>query len=75
MRRVVITPTCVYYKFPTRNMPNRVIRNFKKHTDDFIRVSFQGEDQRCQRYNKENNAPLLEHIEKIMNKGIKISNK
>lgn len=75
VRRVVITPSTIEFKFVTRNMPNRVIRKFKKYIDDFIRVSFQSENHKADRYNRENNAPLLMHIQKVMTDGFRIADK
>lgn len=66
VRRVVITPSTIEFKVMTRNMPNRVIRKFKDHIEDFMRVSFQSEGHKADRYNRENNHPLLDHISSIM---------
>lgn len=75
VRRVVITPSSIEFKFMTRNMENRVIRKFKNNLEDFIRVSFQGENHSAQRYNRDNNEPLLKHIKEIMTNGFKLAGK
>ncbi|XP_042502410.1 RNA-dependent RNA polymerase 1-like [Macadamia integrifolia] len=44
VRRVQITPSKVYFCGPEINVSNRVLRNFSKYIDNFIRVSFVDED-------------------------------
>jgi hypothetical protein len=75
VRRIVITPSTIEFKLATRNMPNRVIRKFEENLDDFIRVAFQGENHRADRYNRDNNLPLLDHIETLMRHGFEVGNK
>ncbi|GFQ05295.1 RNA-dependent RNA polymerase 1 [Phtheirospermum japonicum] len=44
VHRVQITPTRVYFSGPEVNMSNRVLRHYKDHTDNFLRVSFVDEE-------------------------------
>ncbi|KAL5716012.1 RNA-directed RNA polymerase [Ranunculus cassubicifolius] len=44
IRRVLVTPTRVYFCGPEVNVSNRVLRNFGNYIDNFIRVSFVDED-------------------------------
>ncbi|XP_042502811.1 probable RNA-dependent RNA polymerase 1 isoform X2 [Macadamia integrifolia] len=44
VRRVLITPSKVYFCGPEFNVSNRVLRNFHNYIDNFIRVSFVDED-------------------------------
>lgn len=44
MRRVQITPCKVYFCGPEINVSNRVLRHFKEHVDNFLRVSFVDEE-------------------------------
>lgn len=72
VRRVVITPSCIEFKFFTKNMPNRVIRQYKNQSDDFIRVSFQGDDHNHGKYNHSSNVFLIRRIQMIMTNGFSI---
>ncbi|XP_042496044.1 probable RNA-dependent RNA polymerase 1 isoform X2 [Macadamia integrifolia] len=44
VRRVQITPSKVYFCGPEVNVSNRVLRNYSKYIDNFIRVSFVDEN-------------------------------
>lgn len=44
VRRVQITPCKVYFCGPEVNVSNRVLRHFREHLDNFIRVSFVDEE-------------------------------
>ena len=44
IHRVQITPTKVYFCGPEINLSNRVLRNYPKDIDNFLRVSFVDED-------------------------------
>ncbi|KAM7213151.1 RNA dependent RNA polymerase domain containing protein [Rhypophila decipiens] len=43
MRKVIVTPTKMYFKTPTVETTNRVIRQFKHVRDNFIRLQFTDE--------------------------------
>ncbi|KEH40641.1 RNA-directed RNA polymerase [Medicago truncatula] len=44
VRRAQITPCKVYFCGPEINVSNRVLRKYKKHMDNFLRVSFVDEE-------------------------------
>ncbi|TKY69219.1 RNA-dependent RNA polymerase 1 [Spatholobus suberectus] len=44
VRRVQITPCKVYFCGPELNVSNRVLRHFREHIDNFLRVSFVDEE-------------------------------
>ncbi|KAL6536899.1 hypothetical protein OROHE_012483 [Orobanche hederae] len=44
IHRVQVTPTKVYFYGPEANASNRVLREFRDHIDNFLRVSFVEED-------------------------------
>lgn len=44
VRRVLITPTRVYFFGPEVNMSNRVLRHYRKEIDNFLRFSFVDEE-------------------------------
>jgi RNA-dependent RNA polymerase len=44
VHRVQVTPTKIYFCGPEVNLSNRVLRNFPKDTDNFLRVSFVDEN-------------------------------
>ncbi|KAM7187118.1 RNA dependent RNA polymerase domain containing protein, partial [Naviculisporaceae sp. PSN 640] len=43
MRKVIVTPTRIYFKTPTVETTNRVIRQFRHVKDNFIRLQFTDE--------------------------------
>lgn len=56
-------------------MWNKVIRRFSNNIDDFIRVSFQSESHKPERYNSAGSLPLLDNIGEMMRSGFVISDK
>ncbi|KAK7310134.1 hypothetical protein RJT34_07433 [Clitoria ternatea] len=44
MHRVQVTPSKIYFCGPEVNLSNRVLRNYPRDTDNFLRVSFVDED-------------------------------
>ncbi|RZC80987.1 hypothetical protein C5167_043569 [Papaver somniferum] len=44
VRRVQVTPLKVYFLGPEINVSNRVLRYYREHIDNFIRISFVDED-------------------------------
>lgn len=44
IHRVQVTPTRVYFSGPEVNMSNRVLRQYRSHIDNFLRVSFIDEE-------------------------------
>lgn len=44
VRRVQVTPTKVFFSGPEINVSNRVVRKYKTHIDNFLRISFVDEE-------------------------------
>lgn len=40
LRRVLVTPSTVYFTIPSRELSNRVTRQYSQHLDRFLRLSF-----------------------------------
>ena len=40
LRRVLVTPSTVYFTLPSRELSNRVTREYSQHLDRFLRLSF-----------------------------------
>ncbi|GER31869.1 RNA-dependent RNA polymerase [Striga asiatica] len=84
VHRVQITPTRVYFSGPEVNMSNRVLRQYKKFTDNFLRVSFVDEEWERMystdlspksAVNGSRRTKLYERVLSILQNGIKIGNK
>lgn len=43
MRKATITPTTIYFSSPSVEITNRVIRQYREHSDRFLRVQFSDE--------------------------------
>jgi len=76
MRKIIITPTRVYYNTPTVETTNRVIRHYKNVQDNFIRVQFvdeilEGRIAGCE-------ADIFDHVYerayRVLNHGLKMGN-
>ncbi|XP_052205932.1 probable RNA-dependent RNA polymerase 1 [Diospyros lotus] len=82
VRRVLITPSKVYFYGPEINMSNRVLRNFHDDIDNFLRVSFVDEEldkmfstdlrPRIASSNKEKRTDIYTRILSILREGIVI---
>lgn len=76
MRKIVITPTRVYYNTPTVETTNRVIRHYKNVQDNFIRVQFVDEILEGRIAGSE--ADVYDHVYerayRILNHGLKMGN-
>ncbi|KAI8818422.1 RNA dependent RNA polymerase-domain-containing protein, partial [Fimicolochytrium jonesii] len=69
IRKIIITPTKIYYQGPQLELANRILRTYKDHADDFMRVAFADDD-----LGKINNGPnadmLFKRIQAIMDAGV-----
>ncbi|KAH7442574.1 hypothetical protein KP509_03G095000 [Ceratopteris richardii] len=85
VRKVLVTPTRVYFTGPEIELSNRVTRHFKEHIDDFLRISFVEEDHdtlypsafevpeaRCL---EEDRGHMYKRVINILRDGISIGNK
>ncbi|KAG8366464.1 hypothetical protein BUALT_Bualt17G0082700 [Buddleja alternifolia] len=85
VHRVQVTPTKVYFSGPEVNVSNRVLRHYRDHIDNFLRVSFVDEE-----FNKmystdlsrreaagieSSRTKLYDRILSTLREGIKIGNK
>ena len=59
VRRVIITPSRIEFKFPTVNMPNRVIRKYRDFESDFLRVSFLNDNHSTGSFNSHKNGKIV----------------
>uniref|UniRef100_A0A2N9GNP3 RNA-dependent RNA polymerase n=1 Tax=Fagus sylvatica TaxID=28930 RepID=A0A2N9GNP3_FAGSY len=85
VRRVQITPCKVYFFGPEINVSNRVLRNFPKDIDNFLRVSFVDEEldkmystdlsPRTSFGNEDRRTGLYKRVLSILRNGIVIGDK
>ncbi|KAK7308650.1 hypothetical protein VNO77_42270 [Canavalia gladiata] len=82
VRRVQITPCKVYFCGPEINVSNRVLRHFREHIDNFLRVSFVDEEldklystDLSPRTSKKKKTKIYERILSILRDGIVIGDK
>ncbi|KAF8398930.1 hypothetical protein HHK36_014795 [Tetracentron sinense] len=85
VRRVQITPIKIYFYGPEVNVSNRVLRNYRKDIDNFIRVSFVDEDSdkmrsmdlspRTSSANEERHTKIYTRILSTLRNGIVIGDK
>ncbi|KAG8366468.1 hypothetical protein BUALT_Bualt17G0083100 [Buddleja alternifolia] len=83
--RVQVTPTKVYFSGPEVNVSNRVLRHYRDHIDNFLRVSFVDEEldkmystdlvPRVAGGVENSRTKLYERILSTLREGIKIGNK
>ncbi|KAI2472322.1 RdRP-domain-containing protein [Annulohypoxylon bovei var. microspora] len=75
MRKVVVTPTTMYLSTPAPESSNRILRQFSKYADRFIRVQFTDEITRGRIFpapgNAQDNA-LFNRIHRTLSNGIRI---
>ncbi|RHN78072.1 putative RNA-directed RNA polymerase [Medicago truncatula] len=82
VRRVQITPCKVYFCGPEINVSNRVLRRFRKHINNFLRVSFVDEEldklysaDLSSRISESGRTEIYYRILSIIKNGIVIGNK
>ena len=68
-RRVLVTPTLFHYTVAREEESNKVIRQFKSHLTQFIRLSFVKEDYDQGFYCHESSRYLLGYIHSILSHG------
>ncbi|KAJ3415612.1 hypothetical protein HDV05_004488 [Chytridiales sp. JEL 0842] len=75
-RKLVVTPTKVYYKGPFVEVSNRVTRNYDIHQQNFVRVTFCDDDFRPIGGKDESQAaPIFQRIRTILARGLYIENR
>eukprot|EP01127_Copromyxa_protea_P012156 TRINITY_DN3133_c0_g1_i1.p1 TRINITY_DN3133_c0_g1~~TRINITY_DN3133_c0_g1_i1.p1 ORF type:complete len:1072 (+),score=121.07 TRINITY_DN3133_c0_g1_i1:257-3472(+) len=73
IKRVVITPLCVYCIGPMLEESNRVLRMFPGEENKFLRVSFSSEGlDQINGLHQDPNGPLVQRIKDVLDKGLKI---
>jgi hypothetical protein len=76
IRKVVISPTTMYFLPPTIETSNRVIRRFRDKLDNFLRIKFVDEaGSKVGSSNGTNNDALYNRIYHTLNRGIKIGDR
>ncbi|GBC02547.1 hypothetical protein RclHR1_04680008 [Rhizophagus clarus] len=76
MRKVVISPTTMYFLPPIIETSNRVIRRFRDKIDNFLRIKFVDEaGNKVSSSNGTNNYALYNRIYHTLNYGIKIGDR
>ncbi|GBB88560.1 hypothetical protein RclHR1_01510011 [Rhizophagus clarus] len=76
MRKVVISPTTMYFLPPSMETSNRVIRRFRDKMDNFLRIQFVDEASgKVSSSNGTNNYALYNRIYHTLNYGIKIGDR
>lgn len=68
VRRVIITPSKIYLDGPEQEVSNRVLRQYKDHTDNFVRVSIT--DENFQQMNTQLKGPIKGHVLKVLTDGM-----
>ena len=71
-RRIFVTPTLIRFSIGQEEETNRVIRKFRDHLTNFVRVSFVNEDLDKGYYFAEVGTHLLGYIHSIVGDGFKI---
>ncbi|KAJ3169445.1 hypothetical protein HK101_011452 [Irineochytrium annulatum] len=77
-RKIVVTPLKCYFKGPFVEVSNRVIRNYKAHEADFVRISFAREDLEPLgggNADKRKMLALYQRVRAVLNQGIWIDNR
>eukprot|EP01018_Ginkgo_biloba_P005552 Gb_28429 [translate_table: standard] len=85
VRRVIVTPSKVYFFGPEVNVSNRVTRHYAKYIDDFLRVSFVDENfdrvrssdlsRRMPNRGQETRTDVYKRILSVLREGIVIGDK
>ncbi|KAL9127169.1 MAG: hypothetical protein Q9217_003902 [Psora testacea] len=76
-RSVTVTPTTIYFNTPTVETSNRIIRQYLKYTDRFIRVRFTEEKLEGKVYptHKETMNEVFTRVKRTMTNGITIGDR
>ncbi|KJX96085.1 hypothetical protein TI39_contig838g00002 [Zymoseptoria brevis] len=72
-----ITPTTIYFATPVLETSNRVVRNYKKHEDRFMRVKFTDEKHKGQLQSQDGQAmnEVFSRIKQAMTHGIRVADR
>ncbi|KAJ3037013.1 hypothetical protein HDV00_002146 [Rhizophlyctis rosea] len=71
-RKLIITPTKVYYDGPQLELPNRIVRHYNEYADRFMRVTFCHDDFGKVRGNFEVQESMFKRIEAVLDEGVEI---
>ena len=71
-RKVIITPTKIYFAGPQLELTNRIVRVHEKLADRFLRVTFSEEDFGSMGGNVERNEALFIRVEAILREGLRV---
>ncbi|KAL9100682.1 MAG: hypothetical protein Q9163_003969 [Psora crenata] len=76
-RSVTVTPTTLYFNTPTVETSNRIIRQYREHTDRFIRVRFTDEKLEGKVYSthKDTMNEVFARVKRTMANGIIIGDR
>lgn len=77
IRSATITPSTIYYITPTVEISNRIIRQFNKHEDRFLRVKFTDEktEGRISQVDDNSNDDVFHRIKDAMINGISLGDR
>ncbi|SMY29867.1 unnamed protein product [Zymoseptoria tritici ST99CH_1A5] len=72
-----ITPTTIYFATPVLETSNRVVRNYKKYEDRFMRVKFTDEKHKGQLQSQDGQAmnEVFSRIKQAMTHGIRVADR
>lgn len=78
IRKAVITPTTIYFKTPTVEVTNRILRKYSHLTDHFLRVQFTdeltfGKVSSSQGFHKSDE--LYARVKRVLRNGIKVGDR
>ncbi|KAK5163368.1 uncharacterized protein LTR77_010741 [Saxophila tyrrhenica] len=70
----IVTPTTIYFSTPVMETSNRVIRQYSKYADRFLRVKFNDELYKggIRSFDSDRMKPVFNRIEKTMVNGIRV---
>lgn len=77
MRRATVTPTGIFFQTPSVEISNRIIRQFHRYADRFIRISFTDEKStgRIRFTDKHNSLELFSRVFRALKRGIVIGDR
>ncbi|PSR85754.1 RNA dependent RNA polymerase-domain-containing protein [Coniella lustricola] len=78
IRKAIITPTMIYFKTPTVEVTNRILRQYSHLTDRFLRVQFTdeltfGKISSSQGFHRSDE--LYARVERVLRNGIKVGDR
>ncbi|KAI9321571.1 RNA dependent RNA polymerase-domain-containing protein [Dichotomocladium elegans] len=74
IRKIMISPTSMYFQPPTIELTNRVVRQFHEYSDRFLRVQFVDDGLRRIQpsFSEDNNDAIYNRIFKVLHNGIQV---